>query len=102
MPNIFKKLVGKALTLVGSDHLVSGTVIKKNDYKAGTGEKFNTTVLGKGQTEVVVFTTTPSLDESYSLTVQGLDKMGNKEKEEIYVTGLEYSTTKVGDPYTSK
>jgi hypothetical protein len=37
--------------------------------------------------------------ESWSVTVEGVDKRGNKVKEEIYVNWDVWSTAKVGDKY---
>jgi hypothetical protein len=101
--NIFKKIVGKLLTVIGSDPIATGTVINKLYYPAdGLVQKEVETAFNKGREQVTTVTQAQTSTEGWSFLVKGKDKMGNEVTEEIYVDPLVWSTTKIGDTYTPK
>ena len=94
------KLLGRALSWLGLDPIVSGTIAATNHYPPRLPNSDIATVgTGKNERMVQVSVSPGSGSESWSVTVEGVDKRGNKVKEEIYVNWDVWSMTKVGDKW---
>jgi hypothetical protein len=95
---MFGKLLSKVQSIFGADKVVSGVVVATSHHlplAPGSG----VATIGTGKNERFVQLPMVPGSESWSVTVEGVDKRGNKVKEEIYVNWDVWSTAKVGDKY---
>jgi hypothetical protein len=82
-------------------HLVSGTVVDKKTYP-GQPEKPGYFFSTKGTASVWI-PPTQATPDGYVLVVDGTDQHGKEMKgHEVFVDGLEYSTTPIPSPYIPK
>ena len=94
------RFLGRVRSWLGLDPIVSGTIVATNHYPPRPPSSNIATVgTGKDERMVPVSVSPGSGSESWSVTVEGVDKRGNKVKEEIYVTWSVWSTIKVGDEW---
>jgi hypothetical protein len=99
--SILKKVLGKALVLVGFDPIVSGTVVGKSHYGTSGSSRQIMTTIGKGASQVVTFTTAPTTVESWEFTVKGVDRIGNQVREDVETDENTFNNTELGDSYKS-
>jgi hypothetical protein len=95
---VLGKLFSKVRSFFSADKIVRGKVVEKDHYLPQPAG-FDVVTMGVGKGQFMVQTPVNSPIESWSLTVERVDKRGNKLKEEIYVTWDVWSSATVGDKY---
>lgn len=88
--------VRRFLCWIGADPIATGTVVEMRHYVAQPTTVPKPVMINGTEANE---TTAIAAEESWSLSVRGLDRFGEVITEEIFVDPLTWNNTKIGDIY---